>query len=124
MTTNGTGITRDEAEAILQLMKFSEAEPSNGSMAVLKKIYVAYPDLLRGTNYVSQIADYDRKVQTNKQAALKVIAKSIEGAYKLIREAEAAADNAGVSFTFDMHGTYGMGGTYEGGNWTSSSDQC
>lgn len=124
MATNGTGITREEAETIINLMKLQNAEHSSGSIAVLKKLQKAYPDLLVGTPFAAMIAEHDRKITLTKNAALKIISEKVEGAYKLIREAEETADKANVSFSFDMHGTYGMGGTYHKGGWTSSSDNC
>src|SRR6185312_674162 len=125
MTTNGTGITREEAESILNMMRFSEAEQSSGSIAVLKKLQKAYPDLIPASSEFGKIiAASDAKAKVTKAEASKQISEKIEQVYALFEECEKIADKTGVSFTFDMNGTYGMGGTYREGEWMSSSDQC
>lgn len=66
------------------------------------------------------------------QEALKQINIHLDAAYACIKEAEKIADEAGVSFSFDL--AYGMGGYYtppkladedygEVG-WNSSSSRC
>ncbi len=61
------------------------------------------------------------------------ISRLVSEAYELIRQAEALADEAGLSFNFDV--SYGMGGTYvsEGAaeqegwkdsGWHASSHSC
>jgi len=63
----------------------------------------------------------------NEQEASEKISDLIAAAYNKIFEAEAIADESGVSFSFGL--SYGMGGTYfpkqklEDGEW-KSSDFC
>lgn len=59
----------------------------------------------------------------DQQQANAVIAEKMSQAAALISECEAIADEAGVSFSCDLGG-YGMGGWYESGEWSASSQSC
>src|SRR6185312_10327823 len=75
MTTNGTGITREEAETIFNMVKLSK-EHNDGTIAVLKKLQTAYPDLLHGTDFPRLIREYDARIRVNKQEAKKIASAS------------------------------------------------
>lgn len=58
-----------------------------------------------------------------KQQANALIAEKMAQAAALVAECEHIADEAGVSFSCDLGG-YGMGGWYESGEWSASSQSC
>lgn len=124
MTTKGTGITREEADIIIGMIDPNAVQES--SIPVLKKLQQAYPDLLKGTPYPALIAQHDAKAAISKAEATKQIAEKMKAIYAMFAECETIADKAGVSFYFDMNGTYGMGGRYDPADerWISSSENC
>jgi hypothetical protein len=124
MTTKGTGITREEAEIIIGMIDPSAVQES--SIPVLKKLHVAYPDLLKNTSYPALIQRYDEKAKLSKADFTKKIAERIKAIYTLFDECEQISIKAGIPFTFDMNGTYGMGGRFDPADerWISSSENC
>lgn len=71
---------------------------------------------------------------TYNQEATQQIAKLLSQAEELVREAQAIADDTGVTFDLDIGG-YGMGGYYDpndredqwgndNGGWHASSQSC
>lgn len=71
---------------------------------------------------------------TYNQEATEQIAKLLSQAEELVREAQAIADDTGVTFDLDIGG-YGMGGYYDpndredqwgndNGGWHASSQSC
>lgn len=97
MTTNGTGITREEAETIFNMVKVTK-EHNDGTIAVLKKLSDAYPDLLRGTEFPKLISAYDARIRVTKQEATRRINELLDTAKKAVTEATKVAKAAGVSF--------------------------
>jgi hypothetical protein len=58
----------------------------------------------------------------SKEDAQKLISDKIEQAYALIRECEGLATEHGLYFSFDLE--YGMGGSFDEGEWHPSSQSC
>jgi hypothetical protein len=121
MTTNGTGITREEAETIFNMVKLSK-EHNDGTIAVLKKLQTAYPDLLHGTDFPRLIREYDARIRVNKQEAKKKIDALLEEAKKAVQEATKIASASKVSFELYV-GDPDISQYYDAdyGGWNSSN---
>ena len=68
------------------------------------------------------VLSFNVQSHIDRQEAVARISELTNQAREILREAEAIADQAEVSISWDL--AYGMGGWYESGEWRSSSSSC
>jgi biotin-(acetyl-CoA carboxylase) ligase len=111
--------TREEAEAIFNLIQSSNGDVSEGNIAVLHKISKTYPAILAGTKYVKILADDTRKKEQNKIAATAKISGILEDIRAKMNQAVQIANGAGIGFEFDT--AFGNSWYEPGEGWNSSN---